>query len=397
MSQPFRTNFYFFVSRGNLSSRETKTERATYQGEVKPLRLLCIISYCKRMEKRLMIPTPFKCAAVIALLLALAAIAPLNAQPAQTADAPAVRTLAGPVLLVLNKVENTLAIVDPATLKVLSKIPTGVGPHEVIASSDGRYAYVANYGTQQVVGNSLSVIDIRAGKEIKRLELGALLRPHGIVEANGKIYFTAEVNRVIARYDPAKESVDWIMGTGQAISHMLAITPDAKRAYTANITADTVTSIDLNAPPPDPKAVTQIAVGKQPEAIDVSPDGREVWVGQNGDGGVSIIDTATNKVKETIKVGEVPIRVKFTPDGKRVLVSDPKAGELIVMDAATRKELKRLKVEGVPVGILITPDGRRAFIAAMQANKVIVVDLEKVEIAGAIEPGQGPDGLAWAK
>ncbi|HEY0323055.1 MAG TPA: beta-propeller fold lactonase family protein [Pyrinomonadaceae bacterium] len=312
---------------------------------------------------------------------------------AQT-TAPQAQAATNSVLLILNKIENTLAIVDPVTLRVLGKVPTGEGPHEVVASADGRFAYVANYGTQAKVGNSISIIDIAQRKEIKRFELGALLRPHGIVFANGKVYFTAEVNRVIARYDPATDRIDWIMGTGQSITHMLVVTPDGRRAYTANIVSNTVTAIDFTLPVP--QQVSQIQVGKQPEGIDVSPDGREVWVGQNGDGSISIIDTATNKVKESIKVGEVPIRVKFTPDGKRVLVSDPKAGELIVIDAATRKEIKRLKIEGAPVGILVAPDGGRAFIAAIQANKVMVVDLTKLEIAGTIEAGQGPDGLAWA-
>jgi YVTN family beta-propeller protein len=321
----------------------------------------------------------------------------IQAFPLQTqtgATAPQAQAATASALLILNKIENTLAIVDPVSLRVLGKVPTGEGPHEVIASADGRYAYVANYGTQQKAGNSISIIDIPARKEIKRLELGPLLRPHGIVLANGKVYFTAEVNRVIARYDPAQDRIDWVMGTGQSITHMLVVTPDGKRAYTTNIVSGTVTSIDFTLPVH--QQVSQIEVGKGPEAIDVSPDGRELWVGQNGDGSISIIDTTTNKVKETIKVGEIPIRVKFTPDGKRVLVSDPKAGELILLDAATRKEIKRLKVAGTPVGILITPDGSRAFVAAMEANKVIVVDIAKLEITGTIEAGQGPDGLAWA-
>jgi YVTN family beta-propeller protein len=333
-------------------------------------------------------------AAIAALCITATALASAFPLQTQTTAASQAQAASGSALLVLNKVENTLAIVDPVTLKVIGKVPTGEGPHEVVASADGRTAYVANYGTQQKVGNSISIIDISARKEIKRLELGPLFRPHGIVLANGKVYFTAEVNRVIARYDPATDRVDWIMGTGQSITHMLVVTPDGRRAYTANIVSGTVTAIDFTQPVP--QQVSQIEVGKQPEGIDVSPDGREVWVGQNGDGQISIIDTSTNKVKETIKVGEVPIRVKFTPDGKRVLVSDPKAGELIVLDAATRKELKRLKVEGTPVGILITPDGARAFIAAIQANKVLVFDLAKLEVTATIEPGQGPDGLAWA-
>jgi YVTN family beta-propeller protein len=344
-------------------------------------------------EEFMKFPVLLKCAALSVWLAA--SVSPCFSFPQTSSGERAAQATSTSLLLVLNKVENTMAIVDPASLKVLGRVPTGTGPHEVVASADGRLAYVANYGDQTTLGNSLSIIDIAARKEIKRVELGPLFRPHGIVESGGKIYFTTEVNRAIARYDPATARVDWVMGTGQTATHMLVITPDGKRAYTANIASDTVTAIELNAPP-GPKQIAHIGVGKQPEAIDISPDGRELWVGQNGDGSISVIDIATNKVKETIKVGEVPIRVKFTPDGKRVLISDAKAGELIVLDAATRKELKRLTVGGVPVGILISPDGQRAFVAAMQANKVLVIDLVNIALTTTIEPGDGPDGMAWA-
>jgi YVTN family beta-propeller protein len=297
-------------------------------------------------------------------------------------------------LLVLNKTENTLAIIDPATLTVVAKIPTGDGPHEAIASADGKLAFVCNYGAQKP-GNSLSVIDLVARKELRRVDLGGFYRPHGIVEADGKVYFTSELSRTVARYDPVANKIDWVMGTGQSISHMLVMTPDKKRIYTANIRSDTVTGISLTGPPL-PENITQIAVGKQPEAIDVSPDGKEVWVGHNEDGGISIIDVATNKVKEVVKLAQMPIRVKFTPDGSKVLVSDPKAGEFIVIDAKTRKEIKRVKADGTPVGILLQPDGKRAFVARMEAGNVGVFDMEKMEFVATINPGQGPDGMAWA-
>ncbi|MBL8166862.1 MAG: YncE family protein [Acidobacteria bacterium] len=296
-------------------------------------------------------------------------------------------------LLVLNKAENTLAIVDPQSYEVLAKVPTGEGPHEVIASADGKLAFVANYGTAQVLGSSLSVIDLAAKKELRRVDLGALRRPHGIAVANGKVYFTCEVNRVVARYDPAADKVDWVMGTGQDATHMLAMSADAKKIYTANIRSNNVTAFDLSA---RPLKVVQIPVGPQPEAIDLSPDGKELWVGQNADGKISIIDTTTNKVRETIQAGRQPIRIKFTPDGKRALVSDPQTGELIVFEVATRKEIKRIAVGEVPVGILITPDGKRAFVATMQAGQVTVVNLEDLSVLKKIEPGKGPDGLAWA-
>jgi len=320
--------------------------------------------------------------AVAALLTALLVLLAFNVG-AQTSTSR---------LLVLNKAENTLAIVDPQTLKVVGRVPTGNSPHEVAASSDGRFAYVANYGPGPEPGNSLSVIDLAAMKETRRVDLGGLRRPHGIVEVGGKVYFTCETNRLIARYDPATDKVDWLMGTGQNATHMLAVTPDQKKIYTANITSATITAFDFSV---QPSTVSQIPIGPNPEGMDLSPNGKEVWAAHRNSGLISIIDTASKKV-ETINVGGDPYRVKLTPDGKRALVSNPKDGELIVVDAATRKEIKRLQVEGAPAGITVSPDSKQAFVTTIQANGIAVINLESLSVTGKVETGKGPDGLAWA-
>ena len=327
--------------------------------------------------------------AISAIVIAMCAVAAMTVH--SRADQGA--------LLVLNKSESTLAIIDPATLKVLARVPTGEAPHEVAASADGRLAFVSNYGTADRPGNTISVIDIAARKELKRVDLSPLIRPHGITESNGKIYFTVEGSRAVARYDPVAGRVDWIMGTGQAGTHMVVAARNSGKLYTPNTGSETVTSIEPGKSQTGQAVwrVTQIGVGKAPEGIDLSPDERELWVAHRQDGGLSIIDTATDKVKEAIIVGRGPIRVKFTPDGKRVLVSNSQGGEVVVYEEANRKELKRIQVGGVPVGIVIQPDGRRAFVASTQANKVSVINLDDLSVAGTIEPGREPDGMAWAK
>lgn len=314
-------------------------------------------------------------------------------------------------LLVLNKAEATLAIIDPATMQVVGRVPVGDGPHEVATSADGRTAYVANYGGQQH-GHTISVVDLAARKEIRRVDLGPLLRPHGIAERNGKIYFTSELARAVGRYDPTADKVDLIVGVGQSVTHMLVMHPKRPVVYTANMLSNTASVIELDQPqqPGPPPRITHIPVGPVPEGIDITPDGRELWVGHNQDGGISIIDTETLKVKETIKVGGMPIRIKFTPDGKYALVSSPQTGELTVLEAATRKEVKRLMVGtppqgqpatgAAPIGILVAPDGRSAYVAVTMVGKpdpgrVVRIDLEKMEIAGSVETGQAPDGLGW--
>ena len=301
-------------------------------------------------------------------------------------------------LIVLNKNDHTLAVVDPVSLKVLGKVPTGVGPHEAAITADGRFAVVANYGAAQP-GNSLSIIDIDAIKEVRRHDLGALRRPHGIAQFADKIFFTSETSRTVGRYDPTTDKVDWIMGTGATLSHMLALSADGRRLYTSNIGSNNVTALRLDGPPNNANLI-QIAVGPQPEAIDVSPDGAEVWVGHNGDGGISVIDTASNTVKSVIKVGQLPIRLKFSPDGKQVLVSDPKGGEggngeAIIIDAASRNIAARIAMPGVPLGIQFAPDGLRAYVSRTQAKSVDVIDMKTRKVIGSVETGDGPDGLAW--
>jgi YVTN family beta-propeller protein len=300
-----------------------------------------------------------------------------------------------PVLVALNKAEASLTIIDPKEMKVLGKVATGDAPHEVVLAADGKTAFVANYGAN-TPGRSLSVIDLEAKKELRRVDLAPLARPHGLVEAGGKIYFTSETNRLIGRYDPATNRVDWLMGTGQNATHMIVVTPDQKRMYTANIASDSVTAFEFQNVPPAASKITHIAVGKQPEAIDASPDGREVWVGLNAEGAIDVIDTTTGKVAEKIKLGERPYRVKFSPDGRQVFATLPNTREIIVIDYATKKEVKRIKLESVSLGIVFSKDGKTAFVSAVQNDFVLKIDLEKFETVGKVVTGQAPDGVALA-
>ena len=260
-----------------------------------------------------------------------------------TTRAHAQNATPSPALLVLNKAENSLAILDPATKQVVARIPTGEGPHEIAASADGKLAVVTNYGAKNP-GHSLSVIDLVAQKEIHRVDLGPLGRPHGILFADSQFYFTAELNKLIARYDPATNKVDWLLGIGQNRTHMLVRTKYLNEFFTSNVDSGTVTAVEKSSDASGWKE-TNIPVGKGPEGIDISPDDKEVWAANSGDGSVSIIETATGKVIQTIDARtKHSNRLKFTPDGKLALISDPETGELVIVDTATRTINKMLNV-----------------------------------------------------
>ena len=306
------------------------------------------------------------------------------------------------VLVALNKADNTLAIIDASTMKITGKVTVGDTPHEVVLSTDGKTAFVANYGAQ-TPGSSISVIDTAAAKEIRRVDTMPLMRPHGLQFLGGKLYFTSETNRLIARYDPTANKIDWMMGTGQNGSHMVAVSSDQKKFYTANIGSDSITSIEFQNVPPAGSRIMHIPVGKQPEAIDLSPDGKEIWTGLNVEGMVEIVDTAAYKSVAKINIGGRPYRVKFSPDGKLVYCSMIATKEILVIDAATRKEVRRMKLENVPLGIVFSADGKTAFVTTVKddpnaagTDSVLKIDLERMAIAGSVDPGKAPDGIAVA-
>lgn len=301
-------------------------------------------------------------------------------------------------LLVLSKGDHTLAIVDPASFKVVARMPSGPDPHEVIASADGKVAYISNYGGGTL--HTLTVVDLIGQKSLNVIDLGALRGPHGLAFVNGKVWFTAEGSKAIARYDPASQKIDWILGTGQNRTHMLYVFPDLKRIVTSNVASGTMTIADqvqMGNPPHEDWNETVIETGVGSEGFDVSPDGKEIWVAAASDGKISIIDIASKKVIQTLDAHEEGAnRLKFTPDGKLVLVSSLRLPDVAVFDAATRHEVKRVQVGHGAAGIEMQPDGSRAYVSCSPDDYVAVIDLKTFEVKGHIEAGKGPDGLAWA-
>lgn len=334
-----------------------------------------------------------------------------------------------PALLILSKSDQTLSIVDGNTLKVGVRLPSGPDPHEVIASSDGHYAFISNYGGGAY--NTISVIDLVAQKALPPVDLTPLRGAHGLDFSGGKLWFTAETNKVIGSLDPSTMKVDFILGTGQNRTHMVYVFPDGKRMVTTNVNAGTISIIDKTmapqgrgpgGPPPGGRGPgpggpgpggrgpggrgpggpredwdeTVVKVGPGAEGFDVSPDGKELWTANAQDGTISIVDLPGRKLKETLQANVTGAnRLKFTPDGKQVFVSTLGGPDLTVIDAASHKELKRLPIGRGAAGIQMQPDGVRAFVACTPDDYVVVVDLKTLHVTAKIDAGKQPDGMAW--
>jgi len=309
-------------------------------------------------------------------------------------------------LLALSKTDHTLAMVDPVSLKVMARVPVGSDPHEVIASSDGKTAYVSIYGGGSL--HEINVIDLVAKKPLYNIDTRPFLGPHGLTFVGGKLWFTVEGSKCVGRYDPATKKIDWCMGTGQDRTHMIYVTQDEKSVYTTNVSSGTVSILTDTLPAPGPMGPpgfqphrqwmqTLVPVSKGSEGFDVSPDGKQLWAASADDGSIAVIDLATMKVASTIDAKVMGAnRLQFTPNGKMVLVSSLRNGDLCVFDVATHKEIKKINMGHAGAGILVEPNGLRAFVGCTPDNYVAVIDLKTLEVINHIDVGDGPDGLAWA-
>jgi YVTN family beta-propeller protein len=205
----------------------------------------------------------------------------------------------------------------------------------------------------------------------------------------------------VARYDAATQRIDWIAGTGQELTHMLVVAPDEKRVYTTNIISNSVTVLGLRNGGRD-TGLKQIAVAKNPEGIDLAPDGSALWVAgvasRNEQAQISVIDPKTTSVVRTIpNAMKLANRLKFTPDGKHVAVSDPGSSEISIFDAATGEVITKIPTAAGAAGMVFTSDGKRLFVACADAGKVQVIDTATWSVTGEVATGTEPDGLAYVK
>jgi YVTN family beta-propeller protein len=303
-------------------------------------------------------------------------------------------------LLVCNKGNQTLAVVDPVAGVVITNVPeNGVTGHEVVASKDGRHAFVPIYGNAGVGrpgtdGSLIRDIDLATDEIVGTVDLGKGERPHCAVMGpkNGLLYVTTELEQCITVINPKTLKVVGTIPTGQEESHMLAITRDGKRGYTANVGPGTVSVLDMKAK----KLVTVIPVCKETQRISLSVDDRWVFTADQKEPRLAVIDTQTNGVSSWIDLPSPGYGTAVTPDGHWLLVCLNRIGKVGVVDLTTMKLAQTLDVPKAPQEILVQPDGAFAYVSCDASKQVAVIDLKAMTVAKLINTGPGTDGLAWA-
>ncbi len=295
-----------------------------------------------------------------------------------------------PTLLVCNKHDDTMSFVDPTSFQVLDTISTGPNPHEIVITADQQYALLSNY---RPPGDTVSVIDLVAAKHLEQISTGEFTRIHGAAIApDGRhAYFTAGQTGYVVEIDVEEREVLRGIPTYGEISHMVYVSPDGTRLYTANIESQDVSVLDRTTG----NLITKIPCGRGVEGMGFSNDGRRLWALNQEAGTISVIDVPNDRVLATFPCPGAPVRVAFTPGGTLALVpSWTPIGELIVINVPDRRELARVPVGSQAIGIVISDDGRRAFVGCEHTDGVHVVDIESRSVIERIKTGDGSDAMA---
>ena len=299
-------------------------------------------------------------------------------------------------ILVANQQAASATIVDLAT-NAITHIPVGNGPHEAAISPDGKWGFISVYGIggPQGAGNQIAVIDMAEKKVARMIDLGTYTRPHGMVPVAGsplKLIVTSETTQNIITVDAEKGVVLGAIPTGAQGSHMVAVQADAKRAYTANVGAGTMTAFDLVSG----KVTGSVPIGPRSEGLATTMDGNEVWIGSNDAGTVSVVNVAAMKIDTVFGGFGVPYRMGISPDRKLAVIVEAQGNRVSVIDVTARKIIGTVDVGGSPRGVAISPDSKTAFITLGPENAVVVVDLATRAVVARHAVQTAPDGVAYS-
>jgi DNA-binding beta-propeller fold protein YncE len=304
------------------------------------------------------------------------------------------------ILMLAQRADSTIEVVvanqQSASASILSAdgsamkhVPIGTGPHEVAISRDGKVGVVSIYGTQ-VPGNQIAVFDLVGDTVVRTIDLGPYTRPHGmafLANSTERIAATSETTANVLLINLTTGAVETIPTNARA-SHMIAVTADGTRAWTANIADHSVSEIDLVGK----RFVRSFSVPNQPEGITVTPDGRQVWVGSNATGTVTVIDTRTGQIAKSLTGASFPYRLAASPDNRTVAIVDGQGNRLRIADVASGAYTGEIELSQ-PRGVFIQSNNRTAYVT-LASGQLAIVDLVDRKLLRMVAVQVSPDGVA---
>ena len=307
-------------------------------------------------------------------------------------------------LYVVNKVSKDITVFDLEKGTEITKIPVGIEPHEITTVTSNKFVVVSNYGNENTIGRTLTVINTKNNLVEKVINLGESAKPHGIVEIpeTNKVLVVTNIGNNVLQVNIKSGKIEKIIPTLQKASHLLTLHPNKNIVFVSNISSNSISVIDID----KEKVIKIIKCGNGTYGIDVTPDGKELWITNNRDNTINVINTETYKITYTLLAENQPLSLKITPNGEHCLVTNSLRGSVYVFDVKTKELIHTIQFPGKenmlerilyhtprPVSILIHPNEKYAFIANSNANRIEIIDLETLTVVSNIKTGEIPDGM----
>lgn len=308
----------------------------------------------------------------------------------------------GKKLLVSATGRDRFLIVDLATQAVERTVETGQAPEHFDITTDDRFAYVGN-----MEDSSVSVIDLKEGKEVRRLK--GFFEPHGfsVLPGDKKVYVSSFGAHEVRSVEIPSQQMVKRLAVGDV--HRAAIreperyrselkgianptpTVDGRFIFAADGDAGVVGIIDAETD----RVVKTLRVGQAPWRAYASPDGRFMMIPNNGDETISVIDVKTQEVVTTLQGGAGMTGINFTQGGKKAYVISGEEGAVSVYDMATFKKVNRLKLgPGLSLETgATTVDGLKVYVASSTDDSVYVIDSITDQVKRIADVGRFPWGV----
>jgi DNA-binding beta-propeller fold protein YncE len=293
---------------------------------------------------------------------------------------------------------DRLTLIDLATGRQRS-VASGIDePHELAVSPDGRWAVAADFGDHlgdyAFSGTELGVYELPSGRLARRIALGRYRGPHDVVFTTPtRVAVTTQTTRHVVEADVTTGRVLGATETRAKGSHTLAVTADARLAFTANQPEGTFSRLDLA----NRRFLSKHVVGRgETEGIATTPDGREVWMGFGDMDAVLVADGRTGAVLDTLPGFDMPERMATSADGRYAAITDFGCETVIVADVRARRVLGPIAgLEGAGIAKVL-PDNRTAVILLLDERVVAMADLvtRRVVARHALR-GPRPEAAAW--
>jgi len=305
-------------------------------------------------------------------------------------------------LIMIDKLGGFVRFFDPVSLKELSSfaIPDGP-PHELAISPDHRTAYIpiygdGVYGRNPHPGHVIAIVDLVSRKLTGTIDISPYIAPHGLqVDSKGTLYASCDLSRKLLVIDPKTKKITAAIDT-EGTGHWAAVLPDGSKAYVANKNdRPFVSVIDIKAG----KMTGKIDMPNGTQGITVSPDGKRVLAVDYKDPKFMVIDTATDKIVDTVAVEKNqtgPFRVKYSPDGSKLVTCESQAGLANILSTADLHGKQTVLTVGkTPFGIAFSADSKTALVSNHGDGTISVIDLPGAKIVNTFKAGTGIETLAY--